>query len=465
MQIKIQWLPVFVAMLASLVFSTPLLAAKNEQLQQADFMFAAQLDDAPTSLRKLELDASVLQHMQTPELFDVRVFDARGQIVPALVRRTAQDVDVSEHSLNFFPLYGDKDRDVRLSSTDVERNEAGLVVAIHSQQSQADQQAILTGYVIDQTAYEKERLSELEFEWQNHDLQVMISLRVETSDDLSNWVTLERAAVIAHFQIDKQVMRRNAIKLSAHAQRYLRLTLLTPVEDFVLEKVTARYNTPVQTDYSWLSLGQPQAVTVNGLEQYEFVMPGRVVPALVKFSFTGNEVVVPGMTNGLISGQLYSLSAQHKWIRRQAITQYRIVLAEGELESDPLRLGSNSDRRWRFEPADGQRVLDPHLPEIKLGYAKYELVFMAQGQAPFTLAWGNAEAERQPSSLNAILTAASAADIAEVRIQSAEQLGEIPQVHDEHYIDWKKWLLFAVLLTAVLAAGRMAYQLFREMNA
>ncbi len=90
---------------------------------------------------------------------------------------------------------------------------------------------------------------------------------------------------------------------------------------------------------------------------------------------------------------------------------------------------------------------------------------MAQGKPPFTLAWGNPDADRQSSSLSSVLSAAQAGDIAEVHVLQATQLGTLPGVDDENTVNWRKWLLFAVLLVAVLAAGRMAYQLFREMNA
>ena len=449
----------------TLLLSTSVLASRDDRLQQGDFTFSAALDSAATSLQRLSLDANILQHMQTRTISDIRVFDADGQIMPALVRRVAKPVEASEHALNFFPLYGDENNDVHIRDTDVERDASGNVKAIHSRQGQADKKKILTGYIIDQSAYQNKHLSELEFAWRNNNQQVMVSMRIETSNDLTNWSVLQAAAVIAHFQIDDEVMRRNVITLSANAQRYLRLTLLTPVDDFSLEKITARYNRPGQADYSWLSLGQPKPVTVNGREQYEFVLPGRVEPALVKFSFSGNNFVIPGRTNGLISGRLYSLTAQHKWVARQTITQYKMLLKQGELNSDPVHLASSRDRRWRFEPADGRKLLESNIPEIKLAYPKYELIFMAQGKPPFTLVWGNADAGRQSSSLGTVLAATRVGDIAEVHIQQTHQLGKVPMADDENAANWRKWLLFAVLLAAVLAAGRMAYQLFREMNA
>jgi hypothetical protein len=455
----------FIYMFSLLLPGALVFASQSDRLQQGDFTFSATLNSATSSLQELPLDANILQHMQTRTVSDIRVFDANGQIMPALVRRTEKRVEASEHVLNFFPLYGDENKDVQIHDTDVERDASGQVKAIHSRQGQADKKKILTGYIIDQSAYQNDHLSELEFAWQNDNQQVMISMRIETSNDLTNWSVLQPAAVIAHFQIDDEVMRRNVITLSANAQRYLRLTLLTPVENFSLEKITARYNRPGQTDYSWLSLGQPKPMTVNGREQYEFVLPGRVVPALVKFSFSGNNFVIPGRTNGLISGRLFSLTAQHKWVARQTITQYKMLLKQGELKSDPIRLASSRDRRWRFEPADGRKLLASNIPEIKLAYPKYELIFMAQGKAPFTVAWGNVDADRQSSSLSAVLGATQAGDIAEVHVLQATQLGKLPGVDDENTVNWRKWLLFAVLLAAVLAAGRMAYQLFREMNA
>ncbi len=334
MQTKIKIL----SLLSAVLLSAPLFAAGNGQLQIKDFLFSAPLDDASSSLRRLPLNASILQNIQTAGINDIRVFDAAGRIVPALVRRSERPVAASKHALNFFPLYGNKVEDVQLASTDIERDDSGRVMAIHSRQSRADHQNILTGYVIDQSAYQNENLSELEFEIKNTDAQYMMSLRIDTSDDLSHWSTLKNAAVIAHFQVDDKILSRNTVSLSAHAQRYLRVTLLSPVENFVLQTITAHYNHTGAVDNTWLSLGKPKPVIVNGREQYEFVLPGGVMPALVKFQFAGNDVVAPGLTNGLISGRLYSLNRQHKWVPRQSITQYKIVLKQGELESRPVHL-------------------------------------------------------------------------------------------------------------------------------
>jgi hypothetical protein len=435
-------------------------AYAGESFGRDDFLFSAELESAKAPVRRVLLNAEILQYVQTMQLGDVRVFDASGREMPVLVRKRQAESAVAQHELTQFPLYGTRSNASDLQLTDVERDDEGRVVSIRSRRESEDSDALITAYIIDQSEYKDERLAELELQWNSSVAQPLVNVQIESSDNLTQWQPLVNSAALAHFNMADKAIERNTISLSVHSQRYLRLTPLGDVKTFVLEKVIAHYNTPISSDFLWLNIGAPKTQIEQGETWYTFSMPGGVAPERLKFDFSASS-----SDNGLISGALYSKAPQNRWVWRSQINQYQLTLENTVMGSDPERLLNAHDRQWRFAVKSDDAGISAVLPSVVLGYPQYELLFLAQGIAPYQLAWGRAATSVMQNQLASVLADIEDSDIAEVAVLEAMR-GDaaLPELAGEG-APWRKWLLFAILTLAVAAAGRMAYGLFREMNA
>jgi hypothetical protein len=140
----------------------------------------------------------------------------------------------------------------------------------------------------------------------------------------------------------------------------------------------------------------------------------------------------------------------------------------GQTQRSPaLELGQAAWREWRVE-ADSSSPGFATPPQIVLWLAPAQLVFVASGSPPFTLAAGRFDAANTHLPLASLLpgytpgaqaslpaAAFPAANAAPTTVSAADP-GSQPNL--------RKWTLWAVLLAGVFVLGGMAWALLRQLN-
>jgi len=104
----------------------------------------------------------------------------------------------------------------------------------------------------------------------------------------------------------------------------------------------------------------------------------------------------------------------------------------------------------------------PQAPAIELVYAQYELLFLGDGHSLYTLAWGNYESSGPVGNLAAILQGSlqqAQQYAAVVRPGAIAQAGGQTRLTLQPALPWKKWLLWTLLILAVIVTVRMALNL------
>ena len=94
-------------------------------------------------------------------------------------------------------------------------------------------------------------------------------------------------------------------------------------------------------------------------------------------------------------------------------------------------------------------------------------MFLGDGRGPYSLYWGNHEFVPPAAGLNEFLdgdlgSARERSTLA--RIAAIEEAGGLDRLTARTSLPWQKWLLWVVLIAAALVTGRMALNLYREMN-
>ena len=95
------------------------------------------------------------------------------------------------------------------------------------------------------------------------------------------------------------------------------------------------------------------------------------------------------------------------------------------------------------------------------------MLFLGNGNGPFTLVWGNHESEAPSNDLISILSPEQRQQPASelVLLRSVQTAGGESRLSPQAKIPWLKWLLWLLLVAAVITTGKMALSLYRDMNA
>ncbi|MCW8956746.1 MAG: DUF3999 domain-containing protein, partial [Gammaproteobacteria bacterium] len=381
---------------ALVLLLTPVsLVAKNAP-GIADFQQSVELSEAKKRFRSFDLPAEVLYTLQRADMGDLRVFDKEGRAMPILILRKNADTVSELKRLRFYPLPGKPNSADPLSGVDIERNTSGDVIRIHPRKQPPDNTAELpiTQYLLENLET-KTDMDQLVFDWsQNRKGQV--SLTIEHSDNLVQWRSLLPKAVLARLQHNGDQLEQNSVALPASNPRFLRLTLLDADADFSIREVSARYRPSTPPVQNWLLLGalqkQPEDAGVYGFTIQSAVKPDKI------------QLQLPDEAEFYLSGKLFSRPNEKSvWrLRNRNFVQYAVKQGSQWFNSEALSLGYVTDPFYRLELNNGQDVPAAQQLQIKLLMPSYEVVFIAAGKAPFTLAWGNAELEPDNYSMESL---------------------------------------------------------------
>jgi hypothetical protein len=327
----------------------------------------------------------------------------------------------------------------------VEVTETGAIVDYRSDASENDAAA----YLVDASSLDHIP-TELKLTWagaQEH----IARIRVETSNDLNDWQTLIAETTVARLASDGNSILRDQFSLPRRKARYLRISQIEGAAPLGVTDVEVRHRRSELPERRWRELqGARQE------EGWEFAAGGW---------FPVDRLQLSSSENFIATARLYSRSdAQENWRDRGQRTFYRSSIAATVLASEPLAV-SEGDRYWRLEFAGEE----PTSPVLKIGWLPDEVVFLKQGSAPYVLAYGQAGLEGRPWPLTELLRKLNGrppvdlADVPFARALEAQMLGGPDRlVAEADPVNWRTFILWAVLVIGVLAVGAMAFRLLRS---
>ncbi|MCO6059737.1 DUF3999 domain-containing protein [Pseudomonas sp. MOB-449] len=444
------------ALLASLgLFCQPLLAAE----QPDDFATRVELRlDGQGPWYRLELPMALHFAARHADLRDLRVFNAEGEALAyALTRSSSSERRARhEHAVRWFPLRGPVEGAAGLPGVRVERSTTGTVVQVVPE-SPASAGEQLRGWLLD-TSGVQAPLEKLSLDWASTS-EGFQHFRIEASDDLQHWTSWGDGQV-ARLSFADQRIDQHDVNLPGHSARYLRLLWLSPQQAPALTAVKVvsasreslpaamAWSAPLEPasardgQYLWdLPLGLPVERLRLAVER-----PGSLLPVQVEARRDGAPQWQP-----LASGLLYRLPQAGKEVAQEELD------LPGWMAVKQLRL-TVDQRAGGF----GQQV-----PRLEVGMHATQVVFLARGTPPFTLALGNLDASRTELPLATLVPGFDSASLE--KMGRAEAVAIPPQTGQHsaerqtiEQILWKRIGLWAVLLLGVGLLGAMAFSLLRR---
>ncbi len=339
-----------------------------------------------------------------------------------------------------------------------------------------------------------------------HGTQGVYTLRIEASDDLQHWRTLQDDAQLVQLQSLPQVgaagtlasqsdhehLNANGIDLDDAPARYLRLTTAprSAIPPLVSATVTRAPHRATPPPLEW-----SDALASGGCEatSCDYPLPRNAAIAELQIALsdvdTIGEVMVMGQMDvgrlppprhSLLHGPLHALrlkaeqaptQAGMAWDSAAVANVYWLTQPDGapELHSPPVRLAGETWHALRLETFGPITQLGHAAPTVRIGVRPRQLVFIARGAGPFVLARAAGNEPSAPMALAALMpgrtpgaalpvaTATVASTPAATAAAASTAAVEAPAPAGSH----TPWL-WAALLAGLALMGGMAWSLLRK---
>lgn len=355
--------------------------------------FAAGIDltaTAPRPLLELSLPDAVYVGVTRADLADLRVFNAEGIAVPHALCTAAATVpgvapQVIDQPLDVFSLRAAPDAG-NAAGVDVQVRAPGEAdVRIQVQGSGAPDAATprLSGYVINAEATQWP-IRALRLRWQTADGASAVSVRVEASEDLDHWRTVVAQTTLLRVDNAGGTLERMRVPLPEARYRYLRLVRADagPAPDVSQVIAETVHSTPAdEAPFVWTE-PQLQART----DGFIFDAARRAPVQIARIRLPSSNMAVHARLQSRALGETV-------WRTQWQGEVFAVVGETGARRNADLRFAPVADPLWRIEITDGGESLGDGKPALELGYRPDRLRFVAQGNAPFVLAYGSARAE------------------------------------------------------------------------
>ncbi len=425
----------------------------------ADFAFAMPINaDGKDALYEIAVPPALYQGVVRADLGDLRVFNGAGEVVPHALRpRESQRAEkTAPVPLPVFPLRGApgvKADDLQIR---IDKRADGAIVSLQSRVQSKSQERRLIGFLVDASAL-KLPIHALQFDWLGSAEGFLGKVTIDGSDDLNIWRTLIRSAALARVNFGGFKLTQNRLELGAVKQKYLRVTW--PIGQEPLESLSVTAETSggaVSAPRQWQAVDGSAVTGKAGEFSYDL---GGPIP------FDRLRVELP-QVNTVAQVQILARGeSDDNWRSRSTAIVYRLRRDDAEVTSPEIVLSGAGARQWllRVEPKGGG--IGAGVPKIHIGWVAQRLVFAARGAGPFQLAYGNRDAKPMAYSIDALIpgyqTAAEFA-VKPATLGAAVTLGGAARMRAA--ADYKKWILWAVLVLGVAALGLMAYRLARQVS-
>jgi hypothetical protein len=431
----------------------------------SDFAYGIELDTpGQASLWQLWLPEEIHKNAVRPDLGDLRVFDASGMIMPHILRspEAGKEEPPAPTALPIFPLYTDEVSGKDSQAVRIVTDRDGAVINIVRQATPSKAGEAISAYLIDASNLQHEP-DKLILDWESaKETGFSASINIDGSDDLSSWQPLVENATLTDLQFGDHQLTQHEIKLPAAAYDYLRISWPASLHQVTLKQATVRFASKDQPP-------QRYWIRVSGTKN-----PGS--PATFEFDTGGHwpvdhaRIVIPEQ-NMLIQVELASRpSAEDDWSRKYHGKFYKLLRADGTLLISPaVSFNTTNDRYWRIKEAGGGNVLDQYVPVLELGWIPHVLTFVAQGQPPYTIAYGSGTIGPLEQSIDPALFSddrpGGAVLIRQASSASGYLLGGIEKLEPAPLpYPWRKILLWSALIIGVVLLSWMVWRLNREMS-
>lgn len=458
MTYKIRHLQLLLTAAVLATFSTLLHGADANSLQAYTLRLPITLaPDAP--LQRLQLPAQALVQVQSSGYSDVRVFNAQGQSVPVALSRVATNpAERGQVKLIAFPILGG-DSTAALDGLQlrIEERQGQRVVQLSTASGAANPAAQkVLGALLDA----REVKTPVVAIALDVDLPVgqPITFNLQASKDLKNWRQLADTVL---FKTDAASLGSSTLELPAQdlSGHYLRVTWADSNTRFA--GVTLRgatLTTAVAGSVVTRVVAAVAPLTLVSPHEFSFNLPFAAPVAALRIDPVGSNTLVPVRVLG-------RNDRSQPWATLASTVVYQLTAGGKTQSSGPVELPGAATREIKIE-ADKKTPGFAAAPEVSVLFDPVQLVFLANGAGPFTLAVGAANLSSAYLPLPSLMPGYQSGQENKLPLAEVEARGAGPVVvasgAASDTVPARSLVLWGVLIAGALALGVMAWSLMRQ---
>jgi hypothetical protein len=398
------------------------------------------------SAYRILLPLAIYQGTVRDDLGDLAVFNARGEVVPFFIKPVAAETQPAHPSkfLPLFPLSGT----APATAADMRVTVNSPRVALTLSSSGSVAAGMPHQYLLDARALEQP-VAALQLVWQQAPLEFSGRVRIESSDDLDLWRVVAAAAPVASLQADGQEFLHARIELPPTRANFWRLSWIDGAPSVPIMKVQAEFAL-TSADPGWSSVTVVARQDPRTSSDYVFDLGGHIPVERIDLQLAE--------ANSIAVADLYSRKdPRDAWNFVTRARFYRIHTPGGEDHNGPIAVPLNRDRYWLARIPNPPSAAEPALIAA---WRPSEIVLLAQGDAPFLLAYGSRSAIAARTDLAPFISRIA---VPVATLANGERLGGAARlVAAKPPFPWRRWILWLVLLGALAALGYMAARLMEE---
>jgi hypothetical protein len=282
---------------------------------------------------------------------------------------------------------------------------------------------------------------------------------IDGGNDLQNWSPVG-SAVVAYLREDSASIEQRRVKLRRGDFDFLRIRWEGLPEAWHLAQVMGVYlDGAADTVRKFVTLESSSVDPDDGGRI--FALGGAPVVDQLR-------VVLP-QANTVISAQVsYWSERREQWLHAGRGSYHHIIRNNNAVISDPIKIKKTRTSKFKVLVTRGPTDVTM---QLEVGWRPDRLLFLAQGQAPFTLAAGSANDGMQRFPQHRIYGARSLADLAEnngggvtATLGPRYTLGGPERLVATRQINWRTLLLWFGLVLGVVFVGYMASKTIRELR-
>ncbi len=442
--------------------------------QITDYAYGVPVDLSGTdAFYQVALPQSVYQGVTRSDLGDVRVFNGAGEVVPYAWRpRHALQKAPESMTLTLFPLKTQVGNPIENAAIHVQRGADGAISVdvTGGDGAPATVDTVISGYLIDlQNISAPPRA--LEFDWDAPE-GFAGNLRIDASDDLSNWSRLVAGAPLVSLEVAGQRLQQKRVELPRGNSHYLRLSWAAgegPGGMPVLTSARAEFF-PNLLEPPRVWMGIP-AASGKSPGDYEFGTGGHMPIDRVRV-----ELPEP---NTVAQIELLSRNGpEQKWRSVLRGVAWRLRQSGAEIVSPDFSVNGVVDRDWLLRVDARGGGIGAGLPVMHVSWVPHHIVFAARGNPPFQLVYGNREAKPAAYPIETLIPAYNDDTAARLPL-AATGASRIVSVHAaatlaqqslggdsrrQAVTDWKRISLWGVLVFGVALLAGMAWRLVAQLG-
>ncbi len=426
-----------------------------------DFAYAYKIiSDEDAAIYKLSLSKKIYDTVVRDDLGDIRIFNQDKIAIPHAIRLPVEEKkkNIIKLNLNFFPIFNNEQQNLLSDQFNISIKKNGAIVQIKSNERNPENQNLNSGYIIDASQI-KHSIDEFKFEIENDQSGFIKNIKLDYSNDLDHWLNLLPRVTLAKLNYDSHELVKDTIKLPAKKAKYYRLTWLDKNRDIKIKTIQAHLSSSnFSYKVEWTSVKGRQSSEDEYI--YEYDTGGAFSVHQIDIEFQEN--------NTLINTQIRSRkSEEYNWHTQYSGLLYKLNVNEQAIKNNPISIRQNKHRHWQLV-IKSQDDFSHAPPDLKFSWSANDLYFLARGQGPYTLAFGNGKAKNPGKPINTLMNllsndeenqfTATATLANEIILRGEEALTP------ERIIPWQRILLWGILIIAVCVLVFMAFRLFRQIN-